>query len=84
MRIRSSRYAHERAMSRVWLYALGVTMRCLTTRCPPQAERAARCAADSVSPVQCLLLVRTGVAGLQLSSTVRCRRKTFNRCPCLR
>ncbi len=42
-----------------------------TNRCPPQAERAVRCAADSVSPVQCLCFVRTGVAGPQLSSTVR-------------
>ncbi len=34
--------------------------------------RAARCAADTVSPVQCELFERTGVAGPQLSSTVRC------------
>jgi len=38
-----------------------------TTRCPPQAERVARCAAESVRPIQCGLFVRTGIAGPQLS-----------------
>ena len=40
----------------------------LTNRC---SGRATRRAADSASPVQCLVFVRTGVAGPQLSSTVR-------------
>ena len=52
---------------------------CLTTRCPPEAERAARRAADSVNPVQCLLFVRTVVAGPQLSSIVRSRRESSAR-----
>ncbi len=44
-------------------------LRRLTNRC---SCRAARCAAEAVSGLQCLLFVRTGVAGPQLSSTVRC------------
>ena len=32
-----------------------------------KSQEAARCAADSVSPVQCLCFVRTVVAGPQLS-----------------
>ena len=36
----------------------------LTNRC---SRRATRRAADTVSPVQCLLFKRTGVAGPQLS-----------------
>ena len=43
----------------------------LTNRCPPQADRATRCAAETISSVQCLLFVRVGVASPQLSSTVR-------------
>jgi len=43
-----------------WL-PLGMYFGRLTTRCPPQAERAAR-AADAIRPVQCVLLVRAGVA----------------------
>ncbi len=35
------------------------------------AWQATRCAAEAVSPVQCLLFVRIGIAGPQLSSTVR-------------
>ena len=45
----------------------------LTNRC---SSRAARCWADSASPVQWLLFVRVGVAGPQLSSTVRRSRCT--------
>lgn len=38
----------------------------LTDRCPPPAERAARCAVDAVSLVKCLSR-RTGVAGSPLA-----------------
>ncbi len=68
LRLRTRSLASTHKLSGVW----NRLPKCsLTNRC---SCRAARCAADAVCPVQCLLFVRVGVAGPQLSSTVRQRR----------